>query len=175
VRGSLPALSLRQLCASAGLTQGAFYSNFMDRDALVLEIMERHLDDVHHQLSSLAALSDRTDVERFFEALSSWLRELDDREDWATLAVELRLHSRRDRAFADKLAAAEARNLAGFAKLLEDLARRFDRVLAMPALPLARMLLDQWYMMVLRDPGSDHSHLAFVTVLRQMLIPTPSA
>lgn len=44
VEHSIPALSLRAVCTRAGYTQGAFYSNFADREELLLEVMERNLE-----------------------------------------------------------------------------------------------------------------------------------
>ncbi|SKA02498.1 TetR/AcrR family transcriptional regulator [Consotaella salsifontis] len=176
VKESIPALSLRRLCTEAGFTQGAFYSNFADKDALILEIMERHLADIHRQLADLSASLLDADAEQTFEALTAWLNGLDDREEWAALAAELRLHAHRDRAFGDRLRAAEAHCLAGFAALLDDLARRLDLRPAVPTIHLAQIVLDLWYMTVLRHPEGDAPQSAFVAVLRQMLPPAmPSA
>ena len=36
---SIPALSVRQLCAAAGFTQGAFYSNLESKELLLPEVM----------------------------------------------------------------------------------------------------------------------------------------
>lgn len=171
VKESIPALSLRRLCAKAGLTQGAFYSNFTDKDALLLEIMGRHLADIHRQLSELSASLTGAGADQIFEAIKVWLSYLSDRGEWATLAAELRLHANRDRAFGERWRDAEARCLAGFAELLADLARRLSLQPVIPVLCLAQTMLDLWYTTVLRHPVGDQPQTAFVSILRQMLIP----
>ncbi|MFG9843632.1 TetR/AcrR family transcriptional regulator [Pseudomonas aeruginosa] len=55
VEHSIPALSLRAVCTRAGYTQGAFYSNFADREELLLEVMERNLEQKAASLEQMLA------------------------------------------------------------------------------------------------------------------------
>ncbi|MCK8784279.1 TetR/AcrR family transcriptional regulator [Roseomonas sp. NAR14] len=171
VTESIPGLSLRRLCVEAGFTQGAFYSNFAGKEALLLEVMERHLAAQQADLAAVAASLRDADAERSFATLAGWLRDLGARREWATLALELRLHAQRDPAFAARLRVAEARVTAGFAGLLEGLADRLGLRPALPATTLAETLLGLWYAVVLRDGGDAMPEAVFVAVLRRMLEP----
>lgn len=171
---SIPAMSLRQLCSAAGFTQGAFYSNFEDKDALVIEAIRRHLANRHRQLAELEASLMGVGAEETFGALSSWLRDLNDKKEWATLAAEFRLHAQRDLVFGDKLRSAEAGALAGFADIIGDLAERLGSRPALPPFVLAQMLFDVWHASVLRASSDDEQpETVFVATLRRMLLPGP--
>ena len=41
---SIPGMSLRAVCTQAGFSQGASYSNFANREELLLAVMERNLE-----------------------------------------------------------------------------------------------------------------------------------
>lgn len=149
VSTSIPGLSLRQLCADAGFTQGAFYANFASKHALLLELSERHVAQQHASLAAVAQAVQGRTLGHTLAALSGWLGELAAQPEWAALAMELQLHARRDADFATALAAAQARTADAFAALLDDLVARFNGRPAVPTPAAAQALFGLWHALAL--------------------------
>lgn len=179
VSTSIPGLSLRQLCAEAGFTQGAFYANFDSKHALLLELSERHVAQQHASLAAVAHAVQGRGLADTLAALSHWLGELVAQREWAALAVELQLHARRDAAFATALAAAQARTAAAFAALLDDLVTRFDGRPAVPTPGAAQALFGLWHALALGTalPAGDvaPARLFVVTLCALLGLPQPPA
>lgn len=169
VSQSIPGLSLRALCGAAGYTQGAFYSNFASKDALLLDLLERHMGEQHASLASIAETVAGSSVERTLDALTEWLRALAAQREWAALATELRLHANRDPSFGEKFEKAEERMVALFEALLADLAKRFSVDPPVAARAAAEALLDLWRGLVLRRHTGAAPELTFVRTLRALM------
>jgi len=71
--------SIRGICARAGLTRGAFYTHFSDRDAFFVAVMERALHQMMEDLPRRGVL--REDVGEMFEVVERILVELSRRVD----------------------------------------------------------------------------------------------
>lgn len=166
---SIPALSVRQLCAEAGYTQGAFYSNFESKELLLLEVMERHLDQQHDRLAQLAASVSGKDADDAMERLATWLGRVPDRRQWAALALELHLHAFRDAGFRTHYHAAEKRVITQFKGLLESLASQLGTPLALPSGQLAETLLMLWHSAVVRSQPGSEPERDYVAIFRQMV------
>ena len=50
---SIPGMSLRAVCTQAGFSQGASYSNFANREELLLAVMERNLEQKARSLEEM--------------------------------------------------------------------------------------------------------------------------
>lgn len=166
---SIPGLSLRRVCAEAGLTQGAFYANFADKDALLIEVMERHLDEQQRQLSALSASLVDAGLDECLDAFAVWLRDLAGQRGWAALAIELRLHAHRDPDFGARLATAEVPMVARFGGLVADLSARHGLHTVISASKLAEMLLSLWYSAILRQTPAEAVDDVFMPVFRALL------
>jgi AcrR family transcriptional regulator len=123
----LDAPSIRGICARAGLTRGAFYIHFRDREDFFLAVMERALRDVAVELPRRGVLAGS--VSEMFERATRILEELSRRaearhtaggEQEATHA--LRFHHLL--AASDRSAAVRAR----FRSILDDARARLARV-----------------------------------------------
>ncbi|KTE18748.1 MULTISPECIES: TetR/AcrR family transcriptional regulator [unclassified Sphingopyxis] len=169
VSQSIPGLSLRSLCVAAGYTQGAFYSNFASKDALLLVLLERHMGEQHASLASVAEAVAGSSVEGTLDALTVWLRTLAAQREWAALATELRLHANRDALFGEKFEEAEQRMVALFEALLADLAKRFSIDPPVAARGAAEALLDLWRGLALRRQTAAAPELTFVRTLRALM------
>lgn len=90
--------SLRDIAAQAGYSQGAFYSNFASKEALLLELLWQHMGAQEAQLAALLA-APQTPEQRLAQ-LERWARTLNQDADWCTLSIELQLHAQRSQAFA---------------------------------------------------------------------------
>lgn len=171
--GSIAGLSLRQLCTRAGFTLGAFYSNFADKEALLLAVMERHLSQRHRELETLmsrfpAAHMPGFGLEDALDTIVAWLTRPADRVRWAVLGLELRLHAVRTPAFAPQFDAAEHRVVTRFASLLGHLSARLSLHPAMSFEAIARGLIGFWYAQLV-DRGEQTPEIAARVTLYAML------
>ncbi len=172
---SIPALSVRQLCADAGFTQGAFYSNFESKELLLLEVMEGHLAEQRDRLEDLAASIPEADIDQAMQTLAAWLADIPDRQAWAALALELQLYAFRNPEFRAQYKAAEARVTAQFRVLIEGLAAQFGQPLRLPADVITETLLILWHTAVLRSGDGTQPEESYVKVFRQIMFGEPSA
>nr|WP_223242306.1 TetR/AcrR family transcriptional regulator [Streptomyces sp. CBMA123] len=113
------ATSIRDIVARAGLTRGAFYSNYQDKEQLFLALYDQQIDrllaDLRTAFTATAAAQD---------VPSRMLRELADRrredEGWFLLSMEFTLHAARHPEVARSLAEHEARLIDGLVELIEE-------------------------------------------------------
>lgn len=98
VRQGFGGASIRDIAAEAGYSQGAFYSNFPDKETILLELLR------HHMAEEVAQITEVLDTSRSADdtmaRLELWAHALDEHIDWSMLAVELLLHANRSSAFA---------------------------------------------------------------------------
>jgi AcrR family transcriptional regulator len=177
VRDGMGALSLRGLCEEAGFSQGAFYSNFISRDDLLIALMESH---IHGEVEVLRRLVDVTRthaLDDFLAALAVHLADLAEQNRWSLLAIELQLHARRDAGFAEAYDAAKTGYFAEFASLVDDIVRRHELAPALPPLQITMGLYALWSGLAVQGvvagaPPRDEIFLAF---LRAVIGGSPSA
>jgi len=91
--------SLRDIAQAAGYSQGAFYSNFNSKEALLLELLRLHMEEESAQLSALLLQNDDS-TPALMASLEQWAQGLDHNTDWSVLAVELLLQAHRSPTFA---------------------------------------------------------------------------
>ena len=173
--GGIIAASLRNLCARAGFSQGAFYSNFTSKDELLLSVIERHIQQEVSLMQELVSKSDSEGIDGALERLAYRLSELARDPQWSLLSVELQLHSRRDPSFAERSEKVKMASLREFSVLLENLINRHNLAPVMPVFDLARGLYALWSGLALQ--GSIKEALprdqVFLSFLRNMIV-TPS-
>lgn len=128
--------SVEEICERAGFTRGAFYSNFADKDDLVLALFA---DDRRALLERLrAALAVPTDdiaalVERALDAL-----EVGDARQWYVTRTEMTLHALRTPAVAAALVDARSAFRAEVSAAVDEASARAGHPLALPADVLVR-------------------------------------
>ena len=173
--GGIIAASLRNLCARAGFSQGAFYSNFTSKDELLLSVIERHIQQEVSLMQELVSKSDSEGIDGALDRLAYRLSELARDLQWSLLSVELQLHSRRDPSFAERSEKVKMASLREFSVLLENLINRHNLAPVMPVFDLARGLYALWSGLALQ--GSIKEALprdqVFLSFLRNMIV-TPS-
>lgn len=91
--------SVRDIAEAAGYSQGAFYSNFASKEAILLQLMRQHMLEEADQLKSILASADDA-ADSALEDLQAWADTLNAEIDWSMLALELQLHAHRSSAFA---------------------------------------------------------------------------
>ncbi|MFD9124298.1 TetR/AcrR family transcriptional regulator [Kitasatospora sp. NPDC059571] len=92
--------TIEDVCAAAGYTRGAFYSNFAGKDDLVLALFDHH---AANRLDQLERLLDGPSQDRL-GGLARSLLEVDPVErNWILLFLEFRVHAARDPQLAARL------------------------------------------------------------------------
>lgn len=91
--------SIRDIADRAGYSQGAFYSNFASKEAVLLELLRGHMEAEAAQLSEVIDNDGRT-PEQIWGELESWATTLNHDADWSMLSIELPLHAHRSPTFA---------------------------------------------------------------------------
>ena len=87
--------SIGEICERAGLTTGAFYSNYASKDALFLALFDRHSQRLVQRFSEF--VSDALDTEDPLSALLGLLAELNDYDpNWYLISTEYTLHAIRN-------------------------------------------------------------------------------
>lgn len=173
--GGVVSASLRNLCARAGFSQGAFYSNFTSKDELLLAVIESHLQQEVSLMQELVSKPDSEDIDETLDWLACRLSELALDPSWSLLSVELQLHSRRDPNFAARSEKVKMASLKQFTTLLENLINRHNLVAAIPTFDLARGLYALWSGLALQGSVKDAlpRDQVFLSFLRNMIV-TPS-
>ena len=129
--------SIEQIAESAGYSRGAFYSNFDDKDALVLALIERHQDGSMAELDELAELA--TDHDDFLSRLFE--RATDQSVARSTIAIEYILYASRNPAGRPKVRALNQRVLAQHTRLAQQQFDSLDMELPLAAADAAKILL----------------------------------
>jgi AcrR family transcriptional regulator len=98
-RNGYAGASVRDIASLAGYTQGAFYSNFPSKDALVFAIMRRQFAHIYETLSTIDN-SCTTPPEDLASDAIEWLLDICRSDEKLLLQTEISLHAMRDKTFA---------------------------------------------------------------------------
>jgi AcrR family transcriptional regulator len=130
--------SLEEIADEAGYTKGAVYSNFVDKDALFLAVLEAHYDD-HVGVYAQMILEEAEDLDAAFVAVSRFMAAADEREPtWLPLLGEFVAHaSRQERLRREYLRIREG-FLDGVATIIEALVERHAVTLRVTPIEAAR-------------------------------------
>jgi AcrR family transcriptional regulator len=87
--------SIGEICERAGLTTGAFYSNYTSKDELFFALFDRHGQRLVHRFAEF--ISDALDADDPLTALLDLLAELNDYDPrWYLVSTEYTLHAIRN-------------------------------------------------------------------------------
>jgi AcrR family transcriptional regulator len=155
-RQGITGTSVEEIADAAGYTRGAFYSNFRDKDELVLELLDRHVERNVEQLTETFE-QDRSGallVQRLTE-------ESADRSDAAlhrvVLNLEFWLYAVRNPANRERLAELQRTNLRAVVEIVDGQAAQLDLAMPFPAEHAAKIvtaLADGLAFHALLDPES---------------------
>jgi AcrR family transcriptional regulator len=132
------ATSIPEICARAGLTKGAFYSNFASKDALFLALLDRSWQRRAQQIRAVMPTSSA-----LAEALArdGMLAVLEADRQWTLVSAEFSLHAIRRPDVAALLVEHEARVRSELAVLIAEGLSLAGRVPVLPVIELARMIV----------------------------------
>lgn len=100
IRHGFGGTSLRDIAEEAGYSQGAFYSNFPSKEAVLLELLKRHVALEDDRLEAIVGNKELS-AEQVLTALGGWFEKVERDRDWSILAIELQLHALRSPTFAE--------------------------------------------------------------------------
>jgi AcrR family transcriptional regulator len=121
---------------SAGFTSGAIYSNFANKEDLVLAVLDRHATERSRLLAE--ALSSATSLEDLLARVSRWYGSLiDTNPEWPVLQIDLALNTRHNPALRPKLRNRHRATQAAVAQVLRQQSTRFGVDLPLDADTLA--------------------------------------
>jgi AcrR family transcriptional regulator len=148
-------VSVEEICTRAGLSRGAFYSNFEDKETLFFALFDEHADRVVARLD--AAISRAATVEEVLDGLSgAWGGSGDEERLWFLASTEFTLHAIRHPETARRLAEHDRRLRARFAELLAVFFARSGRRADPDIDMLARLIIALYegaMMQTLIEPG----------------------
>jgi AcrR family transcriptional regulator len=91
--------SVRDIAEAAGFSQGAFYSNFPDKEAILLELVQRHQSEERAKIEATLGQA-QGDVANAMAGIEKWASTINSDPGFAVLATELQLQALRSPSFA---------------------------------------------------------------------------
>ncbi len=175
------ATSIPDICARAGLTKGAFYSNFSNKDALFLALLDRSWERRAAWIRRAMPAGDALGVEEPRKRASLSHLEVD--RQWTLVSTEFSLHAIRQPDVAALLVEHELRVRSELAVLVTEALERAERLPTLPIDELVRMIVavtEGTDIQVLTDSAAGatvHANLgprAIMALLRHFSVPTES-
>ncbi|MFE1644091.1 TetR/AcrR family transcriptional regulator [Microbacterium sp. P01] len=170
----LDAASVEAICERAGFTRGAFYSNFVSKDELFLELAGRVSDE------KLSAVTERVRELESASELSGSPGELvgrlldveNDSRSGVLLLSEIRNRALRDATLAASYTRWEDAMTSRVADLIRDIVRASGLPLKLPPEDLAQMFLTTWETAALRAAmdGLDDAELCLAINARMRIL-----
>jgi AcrR family transcriptional regulator len=137
VRRGFHGASLDEIAEEAGYTKGAVYSNFADKDALFVAVLDAHYG---RRLDAYAEMFlDEETLDAAFERVSRFMASADELEpDWLPTVAEFVAHASQHEAVRREYARSRERFLTAIAGIIDQLTERFDVSLRISSLEAAR-------------------------------------
>lgn len=129
--------SADMIAAEAGYSKGAFYSNFPNKEAILLELLRRYSERDMAELERLVGL----EPDDLRAAVTEWLNTAFMNSDCPELAIELQLHARRSPDFAEQYYALQRKQIDALAQILRDYFAKLSVTLPIDARDLAASMM----------------------------------
>ena len=132
--------SLRDIAEEAGYSQGAFYSNFPCKEAVLLELLKRHVALEDDEIETIVADRNHS-PEQILAKLEEWLTRFEKARDWSVLTIEFQLHAMRSPSFAESYAAVWMEHEQRVALMLRRMFERLGQTPPADVTPIAAGLI----------------------------------
>jgi AcrR family transcriptional regulator len=99
VKKGFATASIRDIAEAAGFSLGAIYSNFPDKEAILLELIQQHQAEERARIEENLARA-QGDAAAAMAGIEAWAETVNSDPDLGVLAIELQLHALRSPAFA---------------------------------------------------------------------------
>ena len=100
VKKGFATASIRDIADAAGFSLGAIYSNFPDKESILLELIQRHQSEERTKIEAILSEA-KGDAAAAMAGLETWSETINADPDLGILAIELQLHAMRNPAFAE--------------------------------------------------------------------------
>jgi AcrR family transcriptional regulator len=100
VRKGFATASIRDIAEAAGFSLGAIYSNFPDKEAILLELIQQHQSEERAKIEASLSRAGG-DAAAAMAGIEKWAETVNSDPDLGVLAIELQLHALRSPAFAE--------------------------------------------------------------------------
>lgn len=163
--------SIRQICDVADHTLGAFYSNFKDKDELLLEVVEIQTRREFEILNNLVATTAELEEEKVLENVAEWLRELQKNKILSSLSLEFEVYANHNPSFKKQYSENKKRWHGELAKALNALFKGQGLAPKIPVMQMALGLSALWNGFVIEStvPGTDPADKIIPVFLEALL------
>jgi AcrR family transcriptional regulator len=129
--------SLEEIAQEAGYTKGAVYSNFEDKDALFLAVLDAHYE--RRAAAYAEIMLDGDDLEAALRGVARFMADANAREpDWLPALAEFTAHAARHERLRHAYLTTRERFLLAIARLIDATQERYGIAYRVPPLEIAR-------------------------------------
>jgi AcrR family transcriptional regulator len=167
--------SVRDIADAAGFSQGAFYSNFPDKEAILLELVQRHQSEERGKIETALSQA-QGDVAKAMAGIEKWASTINSDPGFAVLATELQLQALRSPSFAQGYNELNRKHRRALGALVTRLFGLFGKKL--PADPVeiatAFIALGRGMALMSKEGEANRSGRIVVTFLKALIGSAPS-
>jgi AcrR family transcriptional regulator len=169
--------SVRDIADAAGFSQGAFYSNFPDKEAILLELMQRHQSEERGKIeATLSQAQAQGDVAKAMAGIEKWASSNAD-PGFAVLATELQLQALRSPSFAQVYNDLNRKHRRALGTLLSRMFELFGKKVPGDPVEIATafIALGRGMALMSKEGETNRSGRIVVTFLKALIGSAPSA
>jgi AcrR family transcriptional regulator len=169
--------SVRDIAEAAGFSQGAFYSNFPDKEAILLELMQRHQSEERGKIeATLSQAQAQGDVAKAMAGIEKWASSNAD-PGFAVLATELQLQALRSPSFAQVYNDLNRKHRRALGTLLSRMFELFGKKVPGDPVEIATafIALGRGMALMSKEGETNRSGRIVVTFLKALIASAPSA
>lgn len=163
--------SIRQICDAAGHTLGAFYSNFIDKDELLFEVVDLQSNRELEILNHLALTAAGLEKEKALKILAQWLCELQKNKILSAFSLEFEVYAKHNPPFKKRYIENKKKWHDELAKILEVFFQKKGLIPKISVTQMALGLTALWSGLVIEGsvPGTDSAD-KIIPVFLEMLM-----
>jgi AcrR family transcriptional regulator len=168
--------SVRDIADAAGFSQGAFYSNFPDKEAILLELVQRHQSEERAKIKATLSQGEG-DVARAMARIEKWASTINSDPGFAVLATELQLQALRSPSFAQGYNDLNRKHRRALGTLLSRMFELFGKKVPGDPVEIATafIALGRGMALMSKEGEANRSGRIVVTFLKALIGSAPSA
>lgn len=121
VRGGIAAATVRGISEAAGYSQGAFYSNFANKDALFEILMNNQMEKLTEAFDETVRDLASGDLEKAMIGIADWLTSLHNDDNASSLILELQMYANHNPSFGIAFGKRKSHYVVSFSNTFEKL------------------------------------------------------
>lgn len=158
--GGVGALTIRGVSDRAGFSQGAFYSNFAGKDALLLALTQDYLSGIAAQLAAVVDDSAGLALDDSLRNLAARMTDMARSSRLSRLIIEMHLHAQRDAGFARAFDAIKSGYLDQLTRMASALISRHNLTAQIPPRDIAQTMAAMWTGALVQRVGDEDFAIA---------------